>query len=679
MNPLLSTQFELPFDEIKAEHIEPGIQSALDKAQAALSDLIHNNESPSYATTLGALEAILEPVSRAVTLAHHLTSVATTPEIREAFNKVLPDYSAFFASLPLNADLWALVKRYAESPEARNLTGIRKRHLEKTLRNFKRAGADLGDQDKARVEAIKIELSQVQTKFSENVLDATNSYELIITDEARLAGLPELAKAQARASADEKGQEGYRFTLQVPSYLPFMKNVDDRSLRQELYEAYHNRASDGDFDNRPLIPQILNLRQELAERLGYKDFADYRLEEAMVGSGSDALQFEQDIFDATLPYWQKEIKQFSHFAKDKLGLEPLEAWDIFYVTEKWRKAKFEFDDEALRPYFPLKSVLSGMFDISERLFGISISEKANAKVWHKDVRFYEIHDASGEHIASFYADFFPRENKRGGAWMNNFITGQPTDKGFKPHMGFIASNFTPPQGDEEPLITHSEVETTFHEFGHLLHHCLSQVKVPSLAGTNVPWDFVELPSQIMENWTWEREALNLFARHYQTGARIPEALYQKLLASRTFMQAHMQMRQLSYGTIDLMLHVRYSADNDGDPITYSHKIMEPFSIRPEMAKNHFLAAFTHVFSGGYAAGYYSYKWSEVLDADAFSRFQKEGIFNSATGQAFRDTILARGDSDDAAQLFRDFMGRDPDVNALLKRNLGAEQLVGSVR
>lgn len=668
MNPLLSTQFRLPFDEVKAEHVESGIQSALKSAQTALDELIKTSQPLSYSNTLAVLEDLLEPLGQAVTMAYHLTSVATSPELREAFNKVLPEYSAFYAKMPLNQDLWQLIKRYAETPDAKALTGVHKRHLEETLKNFKRAGADLSEDKKARVEAIKVELSQLQTKFSENILDATNSFELLVQEESKLDGLPDLVKAQAKANAEAKDLSGYRFTLQIPSFLPFMKNVHDQTLRKELHEAYANRASDGDFDNRPLIPQILRLRQELAELLGYQHFADYRLEEAMVGSGSAALSFEEDLFEKTLPYWHEERSVFEAFAKDELGIDPLNAWDVAYVQETLRKAKFDFDDEALRPYFPLKSVLSGMFDIAQKLFGIVITEQENKKVWHEDVKYFDIHDSAGQHIASFYADLFPREDKRSGAWMNNFITGNPAQD--RPHLGFIAANFTPPQNNQEPLITHDEVTTTFHEFGHLLHHCLSRVEVRSLAGTHVPWDFVELPSQIMENWAWEREALDMFARHHKSNNVIPEALYQKMLASRTFMQGNHQMRQLSFGSIDLSLHTSYNPEQDGDPISYANHYMEKYAIRPEFAHNNFLAAFGHVFSGGYAASYYSYKWSEVLDADAFSRFKKEGIFNPQTGQAFVNNILAQGNSKDAAELYKDFMGREPDVNALLERNLG---------
>lgn len=669
MNPLLSTDFLIPFNEIKAQDIESGIKEAITKAEETLATIASAQAPYSYDSTLGALEEMLEQVSRAVVTAYHMTSVATTPEIREAFNKVLPDYSSFFAKLPLNPGLWQVLKNFSDSENAKDLGPLQRRYLEKTLRDFKRAGANLDDKTKARVETIQVELSKLQTKFSENVLDATNAYELILTDEKDLAGLPESAIRQARANAESKNLEGYRFTLQAPSFLPFIKHAENRALRQQFYTAYINRASAGDFDNRKLIPQILELRQELAHLLGYETFADYRLEENMVGSGKAALAFENDLFEATLPYWHSDLEKLKSYAKD-LGIDKLEPWDVNYVSEKLRKAKFDFDDEALRPFFPLNRVMEGMFQIGEKLFGIKIKETPNEKVWHEDVKFYDIYDRQGEHIASFYADLFPRENKRGGAWMNAFITGQPTEAGFSPHLGLIAANFTPPQDGQPALLTHDEVQTTFHEFGHLLHHCLSRVEVRPLAGTHVPWDFVELPSQIMENWTWEREALDLFARHVDTGETIPENLFTSMKRARTFMESNAQMRQLSFGTVDLELHIHYQADKDGNVIDYGNKIMERFAIEKHFVQNNFLAAFGHIFSGGYAAGYYSYKWSEVLDADAFSRFKQEGIFNPKTGQDFLKSILSQGNSKDVAEQFRDFMGRDPNVKALLERNLG---------
>lgn len=669
MNPLLSRDLLIPFDAITADHVESGIDTALKQARADLETLLGDDRAPTYATTLQALDDLTERVGRAMTLAYHLTSVATTPELRKAFNAALPAYSAFFAQLPLDERLWERLKTYAETDEARALQGVQKRHLEKTLQEFRRAGADLNPEAKTRVEAVKVELSRLQTKFSENVLDATNAFELIITDEAELSGLPASVRALARADAEAKGKQGWRFTLQAPSYTPFMKFADKRELRQKMYEAFVSRAGGGEFDNRPLIDEILALRKELASLLGYRDFADYRLETNMVKSGDAALAFEQELFDKTVEHWRQEKAALTGFA-GTLGLNDIQPYDLTYLTEKLRKERFDLDEEELRPYFPLEQVLSGLFDIAERLFGITVSERANPHVWHEDVRFYDLHDETGLHLGSFYADWFPRESKQGGAWKNGFIIGGPKGETFEPHLAVIVANFTPPQEGKPALLTHREVQTIFHEFGHLLHHCLSRVEVRERGATNVPRDWVELPSQLMENWTWERDALDLFARHFETGKPIPDELFDKMIAAKTFMEANAQMRQLSLGTVDLVLHTSYQPERDGDVIQYGNRVMERFVLRPEFAHNSFLTAFSHVFSGGYASGYYSYKWSEVLDADAFSRFKTEGIFNRQTGRDYVDAILSRGDSADPAELFREFMGRDPDSSALIERNLG---------
>jgi oligopeptidase A len=671
MNPLLSREFLIPFDRIRSEHVVPGIREALARSQAELEALLERGGGSTYASTIQPIDDLLERLGRVIEPASHLVGVMNTPELREAYNTVLPEFSTFFATLPLNERLWETIRSYAETAEAKGLTGVRKRHLEKVIRSFIRAGADLPPEQKKRVEEIQVELSRLHNEFADVTLDATNAFELVITDADHLAGLPESAIRQARSNAVNRGIEGWRFTLQLPSYGPFMQYAERRELRQRMYEAFFNRASGGELDNRPRIPRILELRRELAKLMGYRDFADYRLEENMVGNGQRALSFERDLTDRTRPYWEKEVSDLLAYANE-LGIDAIQPWDLAFVAERLRQARFAIDDEALRPYFPLGSVLAGMFEIAGRLFGITITERTIEEIWHPEVRFYDIHDEGGTHLGSFYADWFPRESKRGGAWMDSFITGGPMADGrFMPHLGLMVGNFTPPDTDRPALLTHREVETTFHEFGHLLHHCLSRVEVKPRAGTNVARDWVELPSQIMENWTWEKEALDIFARHFETGATIPDELYEKMWNARTFMGATNQMRQLSFGTVDLELHMLFEPGHDGDAIAFTQDVMSRFAIRPEFARNHFICTFTHVFTGGYAAGYYSYLWSEVLDADAFTRFQEEGLFNRETGQAYLDAILSRGDSADPVELFREFMGRDPDPEALIRRNLGA--------
>lgn len=675
MNPLLTQGPRIPFDRIRAEHVVPAVREALARAERELQELIDEPGERTYENTMARLDALDEHLSRVVYPVSHLLGVMDTPELREAYETVLPEISAWDARLPLNPGLWSAIKAYAATAEARTLTGVKRRHMDKSVREFVRAGADLPPGDKARVEALRVELSTLQTQFSNNALDSTNAFDLVVTDPDDLRGLPPTAVAQARAAAEAKGVAGWRFTLHVPSYQPFVQYAENRELRRRMYEAYMNRASGGEHDNRPVVARILEARRDLAAVLGYRDFADYRLEESMAHDGARALAFEEDLTERTRPYWERETEELAEFAREELGIERMEPWDTAFAAERMRRARYDLDEEELRPYFPMDSVLAGLFEIARRLFGVTVTEHPIPEVWHPEVRFYDVHDEEGTLLGSFYADWFPRESKRAGAWMGGLITGGPTPGGWEPHLASLTGNVSPPEGERPALLTHREVKTIFHEFGHLLHHVLSRVEVASRGGTNVSRDWVELPSQIMENWTWEREALDLFARHWETGERIPDELYRKMLAARNFMAGTFQMRQLSYGTLDLYLHVHYRPERHGDVIPYAQEVMSRFVVRPEFARNHFLTAFTHIFGGGYAAGYYSYLWAEVLDADAFTRFQREGLFNREVGRDFVNAVLSRGDGADPRELFREFMGRDPDPAALLQRNLGVYEEV----
>lgn len=672
-NPLLDSSFVIPFDRIEARHVVPAVRRALADANERLEALAQAAAEPgdiSYARSLGALDELLEGLFRPYMLVLHLNGVMNTPELRAAYNEVQPEVVAFRARLTSDQRVWSVIKRFSESEEARGLSGAAKRHLEKTVAEFRRAGADLEEEERKRVERLKVELAQASTRFAENVLDSTNAFELIVKEEARLAGLPESAKRRARQAAEAKGQSGYRFTLQAPSYLPFMKYADDRELRRQLYTAFFSVGGSEPYDNRALLREILALRREIARVLGYQDFADLQTEERMVGSGESAAGFLAELAERTRPHFGAEVAELEEFAARELGLTDLAPWDVQYVLEKLRMARFDVDEEALRPYFPLPRVLGGLFELTERLFGVRVERAEGVPTWHPEVEVYHLTHEDGTFLGALYADWYPRESKRGGAWMGGLRTGGPTEDGFEPHIGIIATNFTAPDGDGPALLTHSEVGTLFHEFGHLLHHLLSRVPIKGRSSMNVPWDFVELPSQLLENWTWERQALDLFARHVETGETLPDDLFERLERSRTFAGAIGQMRQLSFGTVDLALHRDFDPAGDEDPVALAARLSEGFEVRPEFASGARLTRFTHIFSGGYAAGYYSYKWSEVLDADAFSRFQAEGIFNPDTGRDFAAKVLARGDGEDPAQLFRDFMGRDPDVTALIRRNLG---------
>ena len=674
VNPLLDLPFEIPFDRIRAEHVEPAVDALIADARAAIDRIAEGERT--YAGTLGAFEAATGRLERAIVVVGHLEAVATTPALRAAYNAAQPKVSAFFSELVMHDGLYAALREFAETPEAAALVPTRKRFLEKTLDDFKRHGAELPRDKKKELEALEVELAKTTTKFSQNVLDATNAWDLVITDEAQLAGLPESAKAAARQSARQKGTEGWRFTLQAPSLIPLLTYLDDAAIREQVWRAYNTRATSGELDNRPLITKILSLRSRRAALLGFDDFADLVLEDRMAKSGAQAEAFVDDLRKKTEPAFRRENEALVAFRRELEGPDaaPLKAWDIGYYAEKLRQKLYDFDEEEVRPYFSVEKVLDGLFRIVQQLYGVTIRPH-EAAAWNEDVRSYAIEEG-GKVLAAFYVDLFPRENKRGGAWMNALITGvDPDGARVSPHLGLFCANVNPPVDGAPALLTHREVETLFHEFGHLLHHALSEVPVRSLSGTNVAWDFVELPSQIMENWCWEREALDLFARHYETGETIPEALFEKMMRARTYRAANAQMRQLGFAAVDLALHRHFEIGEDGknqhgeEVLTVARRVAEAHSPVAYPESYGMIAGFSHLFASpvGYAAGYYSYKWAEVLDADAFTRFQKEGITSQEVGRAFRTNILACGDSRDPADLYRAFMGRDPELEPLLAR------------
>ncbi len=667
-NPLLGLGLDIPFDRIDASHVKPAVETLLADARAAVRDIASESAPPTYENVLGALDERLEPLSRAMSVVGHLESVATTPALREIYTAVQPDVSAFYASIPLDAALYARLVALASSDGAKALDPIRKRHLQKTLEDFRRHGAELDAAGKARLEAIDRELAEVTTKFSQNVLDATNAFELRVDDEARLAGLPESARMQAKQSAEQKGKSGWRFTLQGPSVMAVLTYLDDEAIREAVWRAYNTRAAQ---ENGPLIAKILSLRNEKARLLGKRDFSDLVLADRMAKNGEAAYRFVRDLEGRTASAFEREKAELAAYRAETSGSrEPMKPWDVGYWSEKLRMERFDFDEEALRPYFAAERVLSGLFEVARRLYDLRITQTEGVSTWDPSVRTFEAKTAAGERVGIFYVDLHPRENKRGGAWMNGLIAGGPTASGFDPHVALFCANATPPVGTDPALLTHDEVETLFHEFGHLLHQLLSRVPVRALAGTSVAWDFVELPSQIMENWTWERDALDLFARHVETGETIPDALFDPMKRARTFRAASMQMRQVGFGVVDLLIHRELDVVANPDVLAFARDAMAPFSTTPVPDDYAMLAGFTHLFAHGvgYAAGYYSYKWAEVLDADAFSRFQNEGLFSADVGAQFRDRVLSRGDSADAAELFRDFMGREPRLDALLERS-----------
>ncbi len=681
-HPFLDRSFEVHWTAMTAEHVRPDIAEAMSIAEARLEEIRGVKPSEAdYENVFSALEDSTEELSRAWSRVNHLQEVCDSAEMREAYNAVLPEVSAFFARITLDDKIWAAVRAGADNLSGLVMGDIYRRHVDETVKDFRETGAELSPEKKARLEQLQCELSGLTQKFSENVLDATNAFELLVDDPARLAGLPAHAREAARRDALKKGygsdaEPKWRFTLHTTSFGPVLQYLDDGDIRRQLYEGFTGIGRKAPFDNGELIGQILALRDEKAKLLGKANFADFATARRMAGSGRRALDFVEDMHARIEAAFEREGDELEAFKAAKTGLpqEPLEPWETSYWMEKLRLERYDFDEEELRPYFALDRVIHGLFGIAEKLFGVRISERsgeAKPEVWHEQVRFYDLFDeTSDEHLGSFYTDWHPRSSKRSGAWMDGFKSGKALPGGgHEPHLGLVCGNLTEPQGDKPALLTHREVETIFHEFGHLLHHLLGDVPVRSLNGTNVAWDFVELPSQIMENWTWERESLDLFARHHETGATIPQAILDKMVAARKFGAARMAMRQLSFGKMDLELHLNYEKWKGRDLDQAVKEIQQGYLPRTKSPIPNNVRNFSHLFSSamGYAAGYYSYKWAEVLDADAFTRFKKEGILNGALGRELREKILSKGNSEDPEKLFRDFLGRAPSPDALLAR------------
>lgn len=677
VNPFLDSAFHIRWSALAPELVAPAVEAALERAKAAVDAIAGRDPGAlTYENTFLALEHSTEELNQAWSKVTHLQSVADSPALREAHNAMLPKVSAFFASIPLNAELWSRLKAFAATPSAAALQGIHRRFLAETVADFKQAGADLPPEQRTRLEALQTELAQITQKYSENVLDATNAWQLVVTDEAKLAGLPAHAKAAARRGAEAKGLAGWRFTLHMPSLEPFMTYLEDGALRREMWTASAAVGATAPHDNAPLIGRILTLRAEKAALLGKAHFADLVLERRMAKTGARALAFIEDMEARAQTAFARECRELEEFKAKQTGgaVARLGPWEMLYWAEKLRQERYDFDEEILRPYFPMDRVIAGMFELVGRVFGLQVAERApgTVEVWHPEVKFYDVRDTRGRHVGSFYADWYPRESKRGGAWMNYLVTGGPRPDGSRaPHLGLMCGNMTPPADGSPALLTHREVETVFHEFGHLLHHLLGEVEIKSLNGVNVAWDFVELPSQIMENWTWERESLDLFARHHETGSTIPEEIFRKMTAAKNFRSACVTMRQVAFAKMDLLLHMRTAEfAGEADVETKARAAIARCLVPTEPPAPTVIKKFTHIFSDpvGYAAGYYSYKWAEVLDADAFTRFKREGIFSAKVGAEFVEKVLSRGNSAEAAELYRAFMGRDPDLNALLQRN-----------
>ena len=687
-HPYLEDTMQIEWSALTPEQARIDIRMAIEQARAAI-ETICSVEQSSYENTFAALEAAGAALMRGWGRLTHLRSVMDAPALREVIAELMPEVVAYSTEVPLNPRLYAVLKQAAAQLRVQDISPVRMRFIEETLADFRENGAELSDADKARISSISTRLAMLSQQFGEQVLDSTNAWEFVTADPADLAGLPESAVEQARLDALAKGYgtpeaPQWRFTLQFTSAQPVLTYAEREDVRRRVWEGMQTKGT-GEYDTQPLIHEILELRAEKAALLGYACYADYVTARRMAGSGTAALEFVNSLHDRVQAAFRAEQEELRRFAEQMTGapVAALHAWDVAYYTEKRRRALYDFDAEQLRPYFPMQGVLDGMFALYEGLYGIRITPRPTAcrkageplpegavEVWHPEVLFFDVHDeADGAHLGSFYADWYPRESKRAGAWMECLSCGCPPTQGHprEPHLALMCGNMSKPVGDKPALLDHREVETVFHEFGHLLHQLLSDVEVKSLAGCNVAWDFVELPSQINENWTWESEALDRFARHWQSGEPLPADMKAKMLAARNYGSATFFMRQLSFGKIDLELHVHTAQYAGRDVDETDREVLADYRVPVAEQGRSVLRCFSHIFDGGYEAGYYSYKWAEMLEADAFSRFRDEGIFNAETGRDFRRCILSKGNSRPAAELFEDFMHRRPDTTAMLKR------------
>jgi oligopeptidase A len=670
-NPLLNTSGLPRFTAIRAEHVLPALDQQLAANRSALESLIRVDGAYNWENFAQPLEDMKEQLARLWSPVSHLNAVMNTEALREAYNAGLPKLSDYFTGLAQDERLYAAYKAIAASVDFATLSAAQKKIVANTLRDFRLAGAELPPDKKARFREIQQELSRLTSRFSDNVLDATQAWELHLTDEADLAGLPESARALARQNAEHKGRSGWLFNLEFPSYFAIMTYVDKRELRERMYEAYVTRASEvgpnaGRFDNGDLMMQILRLRAEAARLLGFAHYAEYALQTRMAKSVPEVMVFLRELATHSRPAAGRDVAELKEFARAQGSVE-LEAWDIAYYSEKLQQARYRIAQEDLRPYFPETKVVPGMFAVVERLYGLRVAPLAGVEVWHPDVRVYEIRDAANEPRGRFYLDLYARAHKRGGAWMDDCVSRKRLPAGVQVPVAYLTCNFTPPVDGKPALFTHDEVQTLFHEFGHGLHHMLTRVDHVAVAGINgVAWDAVELPSQFMENWCWEREALDLIGGHYENGASIPDELYRKMVAARNFQSGMQFVRQLEFALFDMRLHSDFVPGAGKSVQQLLDEVRHEVAVVFPPAYNRFQNGFTHIFSGGYAAGYYSYKWAEVLSADAFSKFEERGVFDRRTGEEFLRNILEQGGVREPMELFVDFRGRRPKIDALLR-------------
>jgi len=671
-NPLIE-QAGLPaFSRLRPEHVEPAIDRLLADNRRNIAKLLDALQQPDWQSLAEPIEEWEDRLERAWSPVSHLNAVMNSEALRAAYNACLPKLSDYGTEMGQNEALFAAYRAVAE--QGAGLDEAQRKVLDNALRDFHLSGVDLPPAEKERFKEISQELSTLTSGFSDNVLDATNAWSKCLGDVDALAGLPQSALDLAKQTATQRDEEGWMLTLDFPSYHPVMTYADDRALRRELYEAYQTRASDqgphaGQFDNSDNMERILALRHEQAQLLGFANYAERSLERKMARSTDEVMQFLHDLAARSKQQAERELRELSTFAEEQFCIDTLEPWDIAYYSEKLRQQRYSITQEEVKPYFPVTRVVPGMFEVVGRLYGVSFHEVTGIDCWHPDVKFYEIRDHDGSLRGQFYFDLYARQNKRGGAWMDTCQSRMKTRRVDQIPVAYMVCNFTPPVGDKPALLTHDEVETLFHEFGHGLHHMLTRVDYSAVSGINgVAWDAVELPSQFMENYCWEREALDLFAAHYESGERIPDELYQRMLAAKNFQSGMMMVRQLEFSLFDFRIHREYDPERGARIYGILDEVRTEVAVIEPPQWNRFAHAFSHIFAGGYAAGYYSYKWAEVLSSDAFALFEEKGVFDQETGQSFLHNILEKGGSRDAMDLFVAFRGREPQIDALLRHS-----------
>ena len=660
----------IPFNEIRLEDYEPAIKQGIEEEDRQIKEIVENPEKPTFENTILALANSGQLLDRVTTVLFNLMSAETCDELDAIGERIMPELSEHSNNISLNEDLFSRIKQVYEQKNTLSLTAEEARLLKKTYDGFIRNGANLNDEEKIKYRKISTELSTLTLRFSQNHLKETNNYKLNLTTQEQLKGLPESLIESAALTAQEKGKEGWVITLQAPSYVPFMKYSECRDLRKELYMAYNTQCTHhNEQNNLEIVKQLVNLRMELAQLLGYTDYADYVLRKRMAQDSEHVYRLLDQLLEAYTPQAKKEVKEIEELARDMEGNDfTLMPWDFSFYAEKLKNKKYNLDEEELRPYFELSRVLAGVFGLATRLYGISFKENKDIPVYHPDVQAYEVFDKDGSFLAVLYTDFHPRAGKRSGAWMTNYKEQWIEEDGTnsRPHVA-VTMNFTKPTPDKPALLTFSEVNTFLHEFGHALHGMFANTRFQSMSGTNVYWDFVELPSQIMENFAIEKDFLNTFACHYQTQEPMPEALLQRIIDASNFNVAYACLRQVSFGLLDMAWYTRRTAF-DGDVRQYEKEAWKRAQVLPQCEETCMSVQFGHIMSGGYSAGYYSYKWAEVLDADAFSVFKEKGIFNKEVAQSFRENILSKGGTEHPMTLYKRFRGQEPTIQALLKRN-----------